>query len=110
MGFTPEQVAASTFSSLPPEEGVEWGKKISTHSVASFKENLTYDGYADVNIHYIICEKDQVLAPEVQRNMVEMLKANSDRVKTYSIDSDHAPIVHKSKEVVNVIEEVLKSG
>lgn len=108
MNIDPVVNGSLTFSDLPPEQGLEWAHRMSSHSTASFKEKLTYAGYNDVNVHYIICEKDKIIPAEVQMGMVEMIKASSGRdVQVHKLDCDHAPIVSRTEDLSAILEKVL---
>ncbi|KAI1371173.1 hypothetical protein F4677DRAFT_320785 [Hypoxylon crocopeplum] len=50
--------AEVVFSDLPLEEGEYWGRKLVKHSTASFASNLTYAGYKDVPVSYLVAEGD----------------------------------------------------
>ncbi|ROV86848.1 hypothetical protein VSDG_10176 [Cytospora chrysosperma] len=70
MSIEPIANAPLTFSDLPKNEALDWAKLMLEHSTASFKENLAYAGYNDVEVHYIICEDDMIVPADV----VEILK------------------------------------
>ena len=108
MSLDPNIIAMSTFGDLPPEGGLEWAQSMDAHSVLSFKEPLTYPGYCDVNVHYILCEKDVVIPPDAQAGMIELIKTASGREPTvHKLNSDHAPIASRPDEVAALVQKIL---
>lgn len=98
---------AVTFSDLEPAEAKIWAAKLSTHSYLSFDEKLTYPGYSDVKVHYLLTEKDKLLLPEMQRSMIELLKANSSHVEVHPMQVDHCPIASKADKVTAEVKSIL---
>lgn len=54
MNCDPVTSSKLIFSDLQDEEGLLWTKKIQQHSTLSFREGLSYPGYKDVDIAYIL--------------------------------------------------------
>ncbi|RGP77253.1 hypothetical protein FLONG3_4768 [Fusarium longipes] len=99
-----------TFSDLTAEKALEEAKQMEDHSTASFKEKLTYPGYNDVEVHYIVCEEDKVIPPVFQRGMIEGIKASSGRdVTVHTLDSGHVPTTSQPENTTRIIEKVLKA-
>lgn len=42
---------------MPFEEGLKWGKELVKHSAASFGSPLTYAGYKDLPMSYLVCDQ-----------------------------------------------------
>jgi hypothetical protein len=87
--------AEYTFSELTPEERVPYNDILQAHSARSFEDKATQLGYTDpdVGLAYLVAEKDVVIPPAVQRQMIEKLEASGKKVDVTSIPSDHAPPV-----------------
>jgi hypothetical protein len=97
-----------TFSDLPEAEATELAKNMTIHSKRSFEEKLTYPGYNDVEVHYILCEKDKIIAPEHQRAMVGMIEQTSGRkVEVHPIESDHCPLYGRREELGRVLRGIV---
>ena len=110
MSLDPAMVAASTFADLPADETARWAAKASVHSLPSFKEKLTYAGYNDVDVHYILTERDQVVPPELQSGMIELIQKSSGRqVVVHRLDSDHGPVISRFEDISAIVEKVAKS-
>jgi hypothetical protein len=106
----PDAHAPFTYSDLPLEKAREWAHNMTCHSTPSFKEKLTYAGYNDINVHYIICDKDMIILPEVQQGMVEMIKESSGRdVQVHHLDCGHVPIVSRPDDLAVLLKEILGS-
>lgn len=103
----PEPSAKLTFSDLPLEEGVAWIKKFPQHSAISFVNPLTHAGYKDIPVSYLLCEKDLVIPPEVQKTGIEMIEKESGRkVDVTAIPRDHVPNARYPEEVADWIVKV----
>jgi hypothetical protein len=97
-----------TFSDLPEAEAVKLAQGMGTHSKRSFEEPLTYAGYNDVEVHYILCTKDKIIAPEHQEAMVAIVEQSSGRkVKVHRIESDHVPNVSHAEELLGILKEIV---
>lgn len=103
--------APFTFSDLPFEEGLKHCKEMADHSTASFKEKLSYAGYNDVEVHYIVCEEDKVIPPEYQYGMIEMVKVSSGReVIVHKLQSGHAPNISQPDNLATILKDVVESS
>jgi pimeloyl-ACP methyl ester carboxylesterase len=99
-----------TFSDLPAEQALELAKQMEDHSTPSFKEKLTYPGYNDVEVHYIVCEQDKVIPPVFQRGMIEGIKASSGRdVTVHTLESGHVPTASQPDNMSKIIEKVFNA-
>lgn len=97
-----------TFSDLPEAEAIEAAKQMSVHSVTSFQEKLSYAGYNDVDVHYILCEKDKIIAPEHQQAMIGMIEQSSGKAPTvHKMDSDHCPVITHAEELATLLKGIL---
>ncbi|KAI0421083.1 Alpha/beta hydrolase fold-1 [Xylaria grammica] len=96
--------AALSFSDIPPEEGEAWAAKFTRHSSASFNTPLTYAGYRDVPVSYLLCEDDLVIPKDVQEAEIAMIERESgNKVHVTSIKSGHIPILSMPQEVISWI-------
>ncbi|CAI6301247.1 unnamed protein product [Periconia digitata] len=85
--------AELTFSELTPEEREPYNDILQAHSARSFVDKATQLGYKDpdISLAYLFAEKDVVIPPTVQRQMIDKLKSTGKTVDVTSIPSDHAP-------------------
>jgi pimeloyl-ACP methyl ester carboxylesterase len=97
-----------TFSDLPLERALELAKGMSPeHSTASFKEKLSYPGYNDVQVHYVLCEEDQLLPLEAQQSTIESVKGFTGKdVVVHKIKAGHAPTSSKPDDVTKIVLDV----
>ncbi|KAJ4244205.1 hypothetical protein NW762_014587 [Fusarium torreyae] len=109
MRITPEGHAPVTFSDLPAEEALKLAKEMVYHSTPSFKEPLTYAGYGDVEVHYIVCEQDQTIPPQFQRAMIEAVETSTGKdVKVHTLDSGHAPTNSQPDNVSKIVKGIIE--
>ncbi|KAJ4354444.1 uncharacterized protein N0V89_006181 [Didymosphaeria variabile] len=81
------------YSDLPPEQGQAWMARFPAHAAISFGQELTYAGYNDVHVSWLLCEKDLCIPEYVQREAVARIEKSSGRkVDVTSIDADHIPV------------------
>ncbi|KAK5553546.1 hypothetical protein LTR46_008521 [Exophiala xenobiotica] len=106
-----EESARLTFSDLPPEEGVEWVKKMPLHSAPSFQGKLTYPGYKYVPVSWIFCEYDLILPPDFQRQCIEMIeKESGNKVDIHSIKTGHVPNASAPEDTAMAIMDAVKAS
>lgn len=104
-----ERIAKIIMQTVPLETGVAWVKKMPKHSTASFATPLTYEGFKDVDISYMLCELDHCIFPEVQRAGIEMIERKSGKkVDVTSLQVDHCPPQSAEKQTVDWILGVAK--
>ncbi|KAF4951700.1 hypothetical protein FSARC_12851 [Fusarium sarcochroum] len=108
MSITPEGHAPTTFSDLPAEEGLRLAKEMSDHSTTSFREPLTYAGYSDVEVHYIVCEQDQIIPPQFQRGMIEAVETLTGKgVKVHNLESGHMPPISQPDNLSKIVKNII---
>ncbi|KAE8168335.1 Alpha/beta hydrolase fold-1 [Aspergillus tamarii] len=96
--------AALCFSDLPAEEGEAWVKRSPRHSAATFTGPLTYAGYKDVPVSYLLCAGDKVIPPGVQQKQIEIIERESSReVDVTVIETGHIPTASAPEKVVDWI-------
>ncbi|KAI6085212.1 Alpha/beta hydrolase fold-1 [Hypoxylon rubiginosum] len=90
------RVAAISFSDMPQEEGEHWARKLAYHSAASFAGPLTYPGFKDVPVSYLLCLDDLSIPAEIQKSGIDMIERETGRkVAVTSIEASHvAPLSH----------------
>ncbi|KAI1080528.1 alpha/beta-hydrolase [Whalleya microplaca] len=100
------KMAALTFSDMPKEEGEVWARKLTEHSAASFASTLTYAGFKDVPVSYLLCLRDLTIPPEIQRSGIHMIERETGKkVSVTSVPSDHvAPLTHPDEVVRWIIQ------
>jgi pimeloyl-ACP methyl ester carboxylesterase len=102
-----EANAPITFSDLPPERALELSRAMPEHSTPSFREKLTYPGYSDVQVHYVVCEEDKLILSEHQYGMIQFVKAFTGKdVIVHKLQAGHAPTSSQPDNVVKVILDV----
>lgn len=77
---------------MPKDEGELWAAKMVKHSSASFASPLTYAGFKDIPVSYLLCEDGRTIPPQVQRAGIEMIeKESGNKVDVTAINADHVP-------------------
>ncbi|OGM49628.1 hypothetical protein ABOM_001896 [Aspergillus bombycis] len=96
--------AALSYSDLPAVEGEAWMERYARHSAVSFTNPLTYAGYKDVSVAYLLCEDDKVIPPQVQQKEIEIIEKETGReVDVTAIQTGHIPIASAPEKVVDWI-------
>ncbi|CAI6097546.1 unnamed protein product [Clonostachys chloroleuca] len=96
--------AKVVFSDVSLEQGLIWAKELVTHSAISFTSLLTYPGYADVPVAYLVADGDLSIAPKTQRSQIEMIeKVSGNKVDVTTTSAGHVPPVTAPDDVVNWI-------
>lgn len=107
----PTATAAMLCPDLPTEEGEALVKGFAKHSAQSFGNELTYAGYRNIPVSYLLCEKDEAGPPEFQREMIAMIEEASGRkVDVTSVQTGHFPNLAAEKETVEWIVNLVKKA
>ncbi|KAI9147379.1 putative hydrolase R7 [Paramyrothecium foliicola] len=97
-------VATVVFSDIPPKEGMALAPGLVNHSAASFSDPLTYAGYKDIPVFYLVAEGDRSISPQTQRSQIEMIERVSGRkVDVTTTQAGHVPNITASNDVINWI-------
>ncbi|KAI0100527.1 Alpha/beta hydrolase fold-1, partial [Nemania sp. FL0031] len=100
-----------TFSDLPPDEGRKWNEKFAWHSARSFMDPLKYAGYENIPVSYLVCEKDLVIAPEVQKREIEIIEeVSGKKVDVTSFNTGHCPSTFVPDQVVGWFLDVARKS
>lgn len=109
LSFDSAKNAPLCFNDLPADKALAAAKGFSSHSDGSFKEKLTYAGYADPEeIHYLFCTRDEIIPPAGQEGCIGLLKATrgEDKVKVHNIDAGHCPTHSKPEETAQLLKTI----
>jgi hypothetical protein len=89
---------------MPFEEGLKWGKELVKHLAASFGNPLTYAGYKDLPVSYLVYENDLSITAKTQRAQIGRIERESgNKVDVTSIQAGHVPPNSAPKDVVRWI-------
>ena len=89
---------------MPKNKGEFWAAKLAKHSSISFANPLTYAGFKDVPVSYLLCENDRAIAPQVQKAGIDMIeKESGNKIDVTSIPGDHVAPLSSKTEVVEWI-------
>lgn len=100
----PAHAASLIAAEVPAEEGERLTRELTYHSSISFTNPLTYAGYKDVAVSYLLCEKDIAIPHESQTDMIELVERESgNKVDVTRIQAGHAPNLTAFGEVVDWI-------
>lgn len=92
---------------MPADEGEAWARKLAKHSSASFASPLTYAGFKDVPVSYLLCEEDLAIPAEIQRAGIDMIERESgNKVDVTSIKADHVAPLSSLDDVVEWVVRV----
>ncbi|KAH9885907.1 alpha/beta-hydrolase [Xylariomycetidae sp. FL2044] len=98
----PAASARLSLSDLSEEDGVAWINKFSRQSSLCFVDPLTHAGYADLPVSYLVCERDQCIPLQTQKEEIEMIeKVSGRKVGVTSIPNDHCPMMLAPEKVTD---------
>jgi hypothetical protein len=107
MYLNPDLAAKYCFNDLPESEGRKLAALMPGHSALTFAGKLTYPAYHHVPATYILCQKDDIIPPEVQRRFIETMKEKNDHVDVVEVDSGHCPNNSRTGFVVEVVNKAV---
>ncbi|TAQ83064.1 hypothetical protein B7494_g8612 [Chlorociboria aeruginascens] len=103
--------ASIVFSDLPPDVGLAWARKFTYHSAATFGGELTYAGYKDVPVSYLVCENDRCILEKTQRAGIALVESVSGRgVDVTSIEAGHCPNESMPKKAVEWVLDIARKA
>ena len=89
---------------MSAEDALAWMKRFPKHSGVSYATPLTYEGYSQVPVSWLFCEKDQVIPPKAQEAAIELIeKTSGNKVDVTRINAGHCPSILAGQEVVDWI-------
>jgi hypothetical protein len=103
MHIDPIYMAGAVCNDLPWDVAYEHALNFAHHSSASFLDAVDRVAYKDVPVSYIVCEKDLIIQPEVQRKYVDVLKEEGRKVEVVSVESGHCPMWSMVEKLVEVV-------
>lgn len=81
------------------EQGI---KGLARHSAVSFGDALRYPGYKYVPVSFLVCEHDQAVPVEAQREEIAMMERESGNpVDVTTITTGHCPHISAPSQVVS---------
>lgn len=103
----PVLMAPFVCNDLPFAQAYQNALQLPHHSAISFHSPVTQASYKDIPSTYIFCERDLVIAPDVQQRFIETIKEVSGReVDVKRLDTGHCPNWSRPEELVGLLEEV----
>ncbi|KAI5463581.1 Alpha/beta hydrolase fold-1 [Mariannaea sp. PMI_226] len=112
-GFAPLLVDTRElfYHDLPEDEGKLWVSKLRNHSMKAFTTgaDITYDGWKEVPVWYLVTKDDKALPAEVQKMFVKDAQAAGGDVTQREIDTSHSPMLSKPEETADIIVEAVKA-
>jgi hypothetical protein len=98
--------AAANFSDLPEAEGQAWALKLENHSAPTFGGELTYPGYKDVEISWLMCTEDRTVPVSYQQGFIDGIEKDTGRkVVVDRIKTGHCPNASAPEKVVEWIKK-----
>ncbi|KAF7174214.1 hypothetical protein CNMCM6106_008331 [Aspergillus hiratsukae] len=99
------------FTGLPESERGYWAQKFTSHSVNCWFGKLTYAGYKDIPVSYLICEEDAILPVDIQQRYVDTLKEQTGKeVDVHRLKADHFPSISQPKLLVDIIQKLWETA
>jgi pimeloyl-ACP methyl ester carboxylesterase len=78
-------------------------KMLKPHSYRTFASKLTHVGWKHIPSTYLLCEKDEAIPIQVQKNMVEGAQQAGANMKTEWVDASHSPFISIPEEMAKSI-------
>ncbi|KAL9637967.1 MAG: hypothetical protein Q9204_001671 [Flavoplaca sp. TL-2023a] len=88
------------FNDLPPASASYWATKLECQPSNGWDDVVDYVGWKNVPSVYLVCEKDAVLPPEMQKQMAD--RAGSE-IET--CDTGHCCMIGQPQRVVEIVEK-----
>jgi len=98
--FSPETAINCFYNETPPEVAKAASLRMRPTQAVGMTTSPGADPWRTVPTTYIVCERDQAVAPDMQRSMAK----KAGRVE--SIDTDHSPFVSRPEEFYEILESI----
>ncbi|KAI1330797.1 Alpha/beta hydrolase fold-1 [Xylariaceae sp. FL0255] len=99
-----EHTVRNVFSDIPYDQARQLADIFSPHSARSLGDTITYAGYKEVPVSFLLCEDDQTVSPETQKRGIAIIEEESqNKVDVTSIKSGHGPNASNPDKVVDWI-------
>lgn len=98
----------AVLNDLPFEDAYPLVRQLVHHSAIAFSSPTTQAAYKDIPVSYIVCEKDLIITPDVQRRFIRNIeegKGESGKVDVVSLQAGHCPNLSVPGELVDVVVE-----
>ncbi|KIW62374.1 hypothetical protein PV04_10554 [Phialophora macrospora] len=103
-----EAVAKGTFPDYPLDLAVGVVRSMGRHSNASFTSKVTREGWRDVAVSWILCERDFIIPPDLQRGYIERIGRESGRdVDLHLLDTGHCPNITAPEALAEVLVKIV---
>ncbi|KAF2626922.1 alpha/beta-hydrolase [Macroventuria anomochaeta] len=104
MHMDPVIMAPFVCNDLPYSQAYENALQLPHHSAVSFQSEVTQTSYKDIPVTYIYCERDIVIAPEIQQRFIDTIEeVSGSKVDVRRIDAGHCPNWSKPDELVKLL-------
>jgi pimeloyl-ACP methyl ester carboxylesterase len=100
MIFSPEAALNCFYNETPPDVAKASSLRMRPTQAVGMTTSPGADPWRTVPTTYIVCERDQAVAPDMQRAMAK----KAGRVE--SIDTDHSPFVSRPEEFSEILESI----
>ncbi|ETI20245.1 hypothetical protein G647_08279 [Cladophialophora carrionii CBS 160.54] len=105
-----ETIAKATFPDYPLDLALSQVRAMGRHSNASFTSKVTYEGWRDVAVSWILCERDLIIPPAVQRGYIDRIGQESGReVDLHVLDAGHCPNVTAPEALAEVLVKIVQA-
>lgn len=99
------QIAHAVGNDLPSwEVAYEWALQLSHHSAVSLQGVMTQAAYESIPVSYILCEKDLIVSPEIQKKSIRVIEeVSGKKVDVISLDAGHCPNWSQPERLAEII-------
>jgi pimeloyl-ACP methyl ester carboxylesterase len=104
MVFSPETAVDCFYNESPPEAAKAASLRMRPTAAVGMTASPGADPWRSVPTTYIVCERDQAMAPDMQRAMAKQAK----RVET--LDTDHSPFMSKPEEFGAILVSIARDS
>ena len=91
---------------VPRSRAEELAQANVTHNIMVVGGDVEGVPWMDVESTYVVCEKDEALLGQLQRNMVKDAQDAGGKVQVETLQSGHCPFLSQPDEVVRIVEKV----
>lgn len=112
----PSDPAALYYYDIPAADAAHYASLLVPQVWSVMLGTMPFAGYCVVPVHYLICERDRALPPDVQNKIIndanrdiERNAPDSHKISVESIDCGHSPFLNRVEDTVDWLKRCLAS-
>ncbi|KAI9695842.1 MAG: hypothetical protein M1820_008397 [Bogoriella megaspora] len=101
----PDNPTEEFFGDLNEEDAERMMDALVPHLLDAQTSRTTHEAWRNFPVSYVICEDDQVVTSEVQREMLRVVREEGVIVKCWTLKTAHSPMLSMPEQMLRVVKQ-----